>query len=108
MQWMQLKEFRDRYNLEGNIATDSIKSCCCLCCSLCQTEKESKLRVGKQGMDGVVEDQYARLGAMVYGPERLEPITEEVIPDGLAVPASPPADHPPTYEPNDEEPGPSA
>ena len=51
---------RQKYNLQGSIAEDVLKAGCCLCCSVMQAEKESKLLLGGKctGLDGVVDEQY--------------------------------------------------
>jgi hypothetical protein len=54
MQAMQMQDIREKYNLEGNCTTDLLKSCCCLCCSVIQSEKESQ---GRQG-EKVIDQQY--------------------------------------------------
>lgn len=74
VQWFQLRSFRKKQDLEGNDFLDCVKVCCCLHCSLCQTEKEARLSVGigKKApgqMDGAVEMEYVRGESMVYGPE---------------------------------------
>ncbi|KAF2034552.1 PLAC8-domain-containing protein [Setomelanomma holmii] len=79
-QSLLLSEIREKHNLEGSCVMDLVKSCCCGCCALVQAEKETKalLGSGKQGMDGVVEQQYtggAGGQGMVYqGQAQLEKV----------------------------------
>jgi len=65
---IQTSELRERHNLEGSCISDLLKSCCCGCCQLIQTEKEAKLLLG--GEKGVVQQQYqggaGPDGGMVY------------------------------------------
>ncbi|KAI9793273.1 MAG: hypothetical protein M1816_000694 [Peltula sp. TS41687] len=38
---MQRADIRAKYNLEGTMLEDLLRSCCCTCCNLVQMEKES-------------------------------------------------------------------
>jgi len=57
LQAVQSAELREKHNLEGSCITDIVKSCCCLCCTMVQAEKESKALLG-ENRDGVVNQQY--------------------------------------------------
>ena len=40
----QRADLRKKYNLQGDIVTDMLTSCCCACCSLIQQDKEAEVR----------------------------------------------------------------
>lgn len=57
MQAMQLSDIREQHNLEGSCVKDLLLSCCCMCCSLVQAEKESKTLQSEKSALG--QQQYA-------------------------------------------------
>jgi hypothetical protein len=61
MQAMQMQNIREKHNLEGSCMVDMLKSCCCMCCSLVQSEKESKEHAGEK----MVMKQYANEGMVM-------------------------------------------
>lgn len=61
---MQSAEIREKHNLEGSCVTDLVKSACCLCCTIVQAEKESKMLLG-EGQQHVVKEQYVAQEGMV-------------------------------------------
>ncbi|OAL49275.1 PLAC8-domain-containing protein [Pyrenochaeta sp. DS3sAY3a] len=65
LQAIQSSEIREKHNLAGSCVGDLIKSCCCLCCTIVQAEKETKALLGEGKGAGVVDQQYQAQGGMV-------------------------------------------
>jgi hypothetical protein len=52
MQMLQRKEIRERFALEGNFVSDLARTCCCICCTLVQADKEAEYQLlHNAGMD---------------------------------------------------------
>ncbi|KAF2657327.1 PLAC8-domain-containing protein [Lophiostoma macrostomum CBS 122681] len=73
MQALQLQDIREQHHLEGSCVKDLLLSCCCLCCSLVQAEKETKILQNEK--PNVVSQQYGGASEqMVMGGAQQAPI----------------------------------
>ncbi|KAF2431900.1 PLAC8-domain-containing protein [Tothia fuscella] len=64
---MQRIDVRKKYNLQGSFVSDLLLNCCCGCCTLIQTEKESAFREAEIAKGGA--QQYAQIETMNYIPK---------------------------------------
>ncbi|KAG0646842.1 cadmimum resistance [Hyphodiscus hymeniophilus] len=51
MQLLQRRKIRERFNLEGDFVSDCLRSCCCICCTLVQADKEAEYQLAHQTED---------------------------------------------------------
>ncbi len=67
---MQRADARAKYNLQGDCITDIALSCCCILCTLVQTDKEVEAReAAGAGTTTGVKEPYQSTGGMVYPAE---------------------------------------
>lgn len=70
--WMQRRDVRSRFGIEGGCCTDCLAACCCGCCSQVQIENELKDRAET---DVLLQPQQPLSGpqTMLYAPQYQAP-----------------------------------
>lgn len=62
---MQRSQMRKKYNIQGTMIEDCLRSWCCMCCTIVQNNKEAEFRENEKS--AVMTKQYAATEQMQYG-----------------------------------------